>query len=88
MQSSANGLFQNPIVRALILILLVIPVSVYLGTSPVRRGFLYYTGIFAPSVVAAIATGLWTWSWKWFWLMLVACGAVTVLIQTLLYFTR
>jgi hypothetical protein len=53
MQSSVNGLFQNPIVRALILILLVIPVSVYLGTSPVRRGFLYYTGIFAPSVVAA-----------------------------------
>ena len=88
MQSSVNGLFQNPIVRALILILLVVPVSVYLGTSPVRRGFLYYTGIFAPSVVAAIATGLWTWSWKWFWLMLVACGAVTVLIQTLLYFTR
>jgi hypothetical protein len=88
MQSSVNGLFQNPIARALILILLVIPVSVYLGTSPVRRGFLYYTGIFAPSVVAAIATGLWTWSWKWFWLMLVACGAVTVLIQTLLYFAR
>jgi hypothetical protein len=88
MQSSVSGLFQNRIVRALILILLVIPVSVYLGTSPVRRGFLYYTGIFAPSVVAAIATGLWTWSWKWFWLMLVACGAVTVLIQTLLYFTR
>jgi hypothetical protein len=88
MQSSVNGLFQNPIVRALILILLVIPVSVYLGTSPVRRGFLYYTGIFAPSVVAAIATGLWTWSWKWFWLMLVACGAVTVLIQTLPYFAR
>ena len=88
MQSSVSGPFQNPIVRALILILLVVPVSVYLGTSPVRRGFLYYTGIFAPSVVAAIATGLWTWSWKWFWLMLVACGAVTVLIQTLLYFTR
>jgi hypothetical protein len=88
MRSSVNGPFQNPIVHALILILLVVPVSVYLGTSPVRRGFLYYTGIFAPSVVAAIATGLWTWSWKWFWLMLVACGAVTVLIQTLLYFTR
>ena len=83
MQSSVSGLFQNRIVRALILILLVIPVSVYLGTSPVRRGFLYYTGIFAPSVVAAIATGLWTWSWKWFWLMLVACGAFTVLIQVL-----
>ncbi len=88
MQSTANGLFQNPIARALILILLVIPVSVYLGASPVRRGFLYYTGIFAPSVVAAVAAGLWTWSWRWFWLMLVACGAVTLLIQILLYLAR
>ena len=35
--------------------------------------------------VAAIATGLWTWSWKWFWLMLVACGALTMLIQAFLY---
>jgi hypothetical protein len=62
-----------------------IPLSVYLGTSPVRRGFLYYSGVFAPSVVAAIATGLWTWSWKWFWLMLVACSALTLLIQAFVY---
>jgi hypothetical protein len=88
MQKTVNNTLQNLIARALIMILLVIPVSAYLGTSPVRRGFLYYTGIFAPSVVAAIATGLWTWSWKWFWLTLVACGAVTVLIQTLLYLAR
>ena len=88
MQSSVNGLFRTPIARALILVLLVIPVSVYLGSSPIRRGFLYYTGIFAPSLVAAIAAGVWTWSWKWFWLMLVACGAVTVLIQILLYPAR
>ena len=83
MQKSANGLLQYPIARALILIVLVIPISVYLGTSPVRRGFLYYTGVFASSVVAALAAGLWTRSWKWFWLMLVACGAFTVLIQVL-----
>ena len=85
MQKSANGLLQYPIARALILIVLVIPISVYLGTSPVRRGFLYYSGLFAPSVVAAIVTGLWTWSWKSFWLMLVACSALTLFIQALVY---
>ena len=88
MQKIVDGIVQNPIARALILILLVIPVSVYLGSSPVRRGFLYYTGIFAPSVVAAIIAGLWTWSWKWFWLMLIACGALTLLVQALLYLLR
>src|SRR5262245_28123021 len=70
MRKTGNSSLQNPATRALVLIVLVILVSVYVGTSPVRRGFLYYTGIFAPSVVAAIASGLWTWSWKWFWLML------------------
>jgi hypothetical protein len=88
MHKTVNDILQNPTARALIMILLVIPVSAYIGMSPVRRGFLYYTGIFAPSVVAAIAIGLWTWSWKWFWLMLAACGAVTVLIRTLLYLVR
>jgi hypothetical protein len=88
MQKIVDGIVQYPIARALILILLVIPVSVYLGSSPVRRGFLYYSGIFAPSVVAAIITGLWTWSWKWFWLMLIACGALTLLVQALLYLLR
>ena len=85
MQKTINFVLQNPAARALILIVLIIPLSVYLGTSPVRRGFLYYSGVFAPSVVAAIATGLWTWSWKWFWLMLVACSALTLLIQAFVY---
>jgi len=85
MRKTGNSSLQNPATRALVLIVLVILVSVYVGTSPVRRGFLYYTGILAPSVVAAIASGLWTWSWKWFWLMLGACSALTILIQILPY---
>jgi len=88
MRKTGNSSLQNPATRALVLIVLVILVSVYVGTSPVRRGFLYYTGIFAPSVVAAIASGLWTWSWKWFWLMLGACSALTILIQIFLYLLR
>ena len=56
MQNTINSVLQNPSARALILIVLIIPLSVYLGTSPVRRGFLYYSGLFAPSVVAAIVT--------------------------------
>jgi hypothetical protein len=83
-----SALFQNPAIRALILIVLIVPISFYLGTSPVRRGFLYYTGIFAPSLIAAIAAGLWTWSWKWFWITLVVCGALTMLIQTFVYLFR
>src|SRR5262245_33927202 len=55
------------------------------SVTALLNGFLYYTGIFAPSVVAAIASGLWTWSWKWFWLMLGACSALTILIQIFLY---
>jgi hypothetical protein len=88
MQSISKGVLQNSTARALILIVLIIPVSVYLGTSPVRRGFLYYTGIFAPAVIAAIAAGLWSWSWKWFWLMLGDASALTILIQILLYLLR
>ena len=57
MQKTVNGILQKPIARSLILIVLVIPISVYLGTSPVRRGFLYYAGVFAPSIVAAVAAG-------------------------------
>ena len=74
----------NPATRALILVVLVIPISAYLGTSPVRRGFLYYAGVFAPSIVAAVAAGLWTWMWKWFWLVLLTCSVLTVLIQAFL----
>ena len=58
MQKIVNGVLQNPAARALILLVLIIPVSVYLGTTPVRRGFLYYTGVLAPAVVAAIAAEL------------------------------
>jgi hypothetical protein len=39
MQKTINSVLQNPAARALILIVLIIPLSVYLGTSPVRRGF-------------------------------------------------
>ncbi|HEY7247397.1 MAG TPA: hypothetical protein VH678_26295 [Xanthobacteraceae bacterium] len=85
MQKSINAIAQNPTARALVLIVLVVPISFYLGTSPVRRGILYYTGVFAPSLVAAIACGLSAWSWKWFWLVLLICVALTALIQMLMY---
>jgi ABC-type Mn2+/Zn2+ transport system permease subunit len=85
MQKFVNGILQKPAARALILFVLIIPICVYLGTTTVRRGFLYYTGILAPAAVAAIAAGLWTWSWKWFWLMLGACFVLTLLIQALFY---
>ena len=85
MQKTINAIFQNPTARALALIVLFVPISLFSGTSPVRRGFLYYTGVFAPSVVAAIAAGLWTWSWKWLWIVLIVSGALTMLIQTFGY---
>jgi len=81
MQKIVDNILQKPAARALILIVLVIPVSVYIGSSPVRRGLLYYLGVFAPSLVAAVAAGLWTWRWRWFWLTLVGCCALTLLIQ-------
>jgi ABC-type Mn2+/Zn2+ transport system permease subunit len=80
-----NAIVQNPVARTLVLLLLIIPISVYLGTIPVRRGILYYLGAFAPSVVMAIACGLWTWSWKWFWLVLAICVALTIATQALVY---
>ena len=88
MQKTINSVLRSPVARALILIVLIIPVSAYLGTSSVRRGFLYHTAIFAPSIVAAIAAGLWTYSWKWFWITLGASGALTMLIQMSLYLVR
>ena len=57
MQKTINSVLHNPAIRAVILVVLVIPISAYLGTSPVRRGFLYYAGVFAPSIVAAVAAG-------------------------------
>jgi len=85
MQKTVDSVLQNPAARALILILLIIPVSFYLGTSPLRRGLLYYAGAFAPALAAAFAAGLWTWSWKWFWIVLVISTALTSLIQMLSY---
>jgi len=77
MRKIVDSIFQHPAARVLVLIVLVIPLSVYIGSSSVRRGFLYYTGVSAPAFVVAVAAGLWTWSWKWFLLMLVGCGALT-----------
>ena len=85
MQKTINSVLRSPVARALILIVLIIPVSAYLGTSSVRRGFLYNTTIFAPAIVAAIAAGLWTYSWRWFWITLSASGVLTMLIQMSLY---
>jgi hypothetical protein len=85
MQNIVNAIVQSPVARALILIVLIIPISFYLGTIPVRRGILYYLGVFAPSVVMAIACGLWTWSWKWFWRVLAICVALTIATQALVY---
>ena len=45
MQKIVNDLLKNPAARALIVFVLIIPISVYLGTTPIRRGFLYYTGV-------------------------------------------
>jgi len=85
MQKTVDSVLQNPAARALILILLIVPVSFYLGTSPLRRGLLYYAGAFAPALAAAFAAGLWTWSWKWFWIVLVISIALTTLSQMLSY---
>ena len=80
-----NAIVQNPVARTLVLLLLIIPISFYLGTSPVRRGILYYLGVFAPAVVMATAYGLWTWSWKWFWLVLAICVVLTAVTLGLAY---
>ena len=85
MQKTVDSVLQNPAARALILILLIVPVSFYLGTSPLRRGLLYYAGAFAPALAAAFAAGLWTWCWKWFWIVLVISIALTTLSQMLSY---
>jgi hypothetical protein len=58
MQKMISVIVQNPTVRAAVLIVLVAAISLYLGTSPVRRGILYHIGVFAPSLVAAIGAGL------------------------------
>ena len=80
MRKAISSIVQSPAARAVVLIVLVIPISFYVGTSPIRRGFLYYTEVFGPSLVAAIGAGLSTWSWKWFWVVLLVCLALTELI--------
>jgi hypothetical protein len=83
MQKAIDLIARNPWLRALVLIVAIIPISFYLGTSPVRRGFLYYAGVFAPSLVAAVAAGIWTWTWRWLWIVLAICVVLTILIQLL-----
>ena len=85
MQNVVNTIVQNPVARIVVLLVVIVPISFYLGTSPVRRGILYYLEVFAPAVVMAIAAGLWTWRWKWFWLVLAIGVALTVATQALVY---
>jgi hypothetical protein len=60
MPSIVNAIVQSPVARTIVLFVIIIPISFYLGTSPVRRGILYYLEVFTPSVVVAIAVGLCT----------------------------
>ena len=85
MRNIVKAIVESPAARTLVVLVLVIPLSVYLGTSPVRRGILYYSGVFAPSLVLGIAVGLWTWSWKWFGYALAIGIALTALTQSLVY---
>ena len=85
MQKVVNAIVQSRVVRTLVLLVVIIPISFYLGTSPIRRGILYYLGVFAPSFVVAIAIGLWTWNWKSSLVVLVMCVLLTVVTQALVY---
>ena len=85
MNTIAKAIVQNPMTRALVVVVLIVPLSVYLGASTVRRGILYYLEVFAPSVVLAIAVGLWTWSWKWLVYALAISVTLTILTQFLVY---
>ena len=85
MNDHAKAIAQSPIARVPVLLLPIVPVSVYLGTSTMRHGMLYYLGVFAPSAVPGVAVGLRTWSWKWFCYALVIGVALTALTQFLLY---
>jgi hypothetical protein len=76
---------ENPKARALVVLLLVVPLSIYLGTSTVRRSLLYDFEVFAPSLVLGVAVGLWTWSWKWFGYAIAIGVALTSLTQSLMY---
>jgi ABC-type Mn2+/Zn2+ transport system permease subunit len=83
MTNDAKGILGSPLVRTLVVLVLIVPISVYLGTSTVRRGILYYLEVFAPAVVLGVAVGLWTWSWRSFWSTLAIGVGLTVLTQLL-----
>ena len=85
MRNIVDAIVQSPVARTLVLLVVIIPISFYLGTIPVRHGIMYYLGVFTPAVVMAIAAGLWTWSWRWFWLVLAACVVLTAVTQALAY---
>ena len=85
MKGVAGRMVQSPIARGLVVLVQIFPVSVYPGTSTVRRGILYYLEVFAPSAVLGVAVGLWSWSWKWFGYALLIGAAMTALTQCLLY---
>ena len=85
MKDLAKAIIQSPIARALVVLLLIVPLSAYLGTSTVRRGILYYLEVFAPAVVLGVAVGLWTWSWKWLVYALAISVTLTILTQFLVY---
>lgn len=85
MKDIAKLIVQSSTARTLVVLLLIVPLSNYLGTSTVRRGILYYLELFAPSVVLGVAIGLWTWSWKWFCYALVIGVGLTALTQSLMY---
>ena len=77
MRNLARAIVRSPVARTVVALVVVVPVSFFLGTSAVRRGALYYLGVFAPSVVLGIGVGIWTWSWKWFWYALATGAALT-----------
>ena len=85
MPTIPDTIVQSRAIRALVLAAVIIPLSFYLGTSTIRRGFFYYLEGAAPAVVLASAVGLWTWSWKSFATVLTTCVLMTVLVQALVY---
>ena len=85
MKDLARVFVVNPKARALVVLLLVVPLSIYLGTSTVRRGLLYDVEVFAPSLVLGVAVGLRTWSRKWFGHTRAIGVALTSQTQSLMY---
>jgi hypothetical protein len=57
MKDLAKAIVQSPMARALVMLLLIVPLGAYLGTSTVRRGILYYLEVFAPAVCLDLLSG-------------------------------